>query len=87
MKTTVHLEGILELVLERAVELGLARSKTDALRLGVMELNREYGLVNARESNLVIEKMQKMEAENRRNGLKVLSEENVLDAYPHLKTA
>jgi len=86
MKTTVEVTGFLESVLSRAVEVGLARSKTDALRIGIMELNHEYKLVeDASEADLVIKKIQKVEAENKARGLKPLTQEDVFKKYPHLR--
>lgn len=85
MKTTIHVEGFLDLVLQRAVDFGIARSKTDALRIGVLELNKQYRLVENPEAELVIEKMERMEAENKALGRKPLSEEDVLRKYPELR--
>ncbi len=45
MRTTLAFTGVTELILEKAVQLGLARSKTDALRMGVFALNNQYQLV------------------------------------------
>lgn len=81
MRTTVALKGAVELVLEKAVELGLARSKTDALRLGVLALNKEYNLIKDLELELVERKLKKEEAEMKKKGLKYLSEEKALAKY------
>ena len=70
MKTTIEIAGYPEIVLERAVELGIARSKTDAIRLGVLALNQVYHLLDNAEDELVIRKMQRMEAENEAAGRK-----------------
>ncbi|HIH19931.1 TPA: hypothetical protein HA244_01545 [Candidatus Micrarchaeota archaeon] len=85
MKTTIAFEGYLDLVLQRAVDLGIARSKTDAIRLGVFELNNKYHLAEQPETNLVIKKMQKLDDETRAGKRKTLSEEDVLKKYPHLR--
>lgn len=45
MRTTLEFTGVTERILEKAVQLGLARSKTDALRMGVFALNSQYQLV------------------------------------------
>lgn len=81
MRTTVAFEGVTELILEKAVDLGLARSKTDALRLGIFSLNKEYNLVKDIEMELVERKMLKMEAEVKRKGIKYLSKEEALAKY------
>ena len=81
MRTTLEFEGIPELILERAVELGLARSKTDALRLGILALNREYKLVKDIEKELVERKILKEKKEMGLKGEKYLSEEKALSKY------
>ena len=87
MKTTISITGFPEMVLQRAVDLGIARSKTDAIRIGVLELNEHYRLVEDREAYLVIKKMQKLDEETRAGKRKTLSEEDVLKKYPHLRKA
>lgn len=75
------LEGAAELILQKAVELGLARSKTDALRMGVFSLNKEYHLVKDLELEMVKRKILKEKAEMKRKGEKYLSEEEALAKY------
>ena len=78
--------GYPEIVLERAVEVGIARSKTDAVRLGVLALNQQYHLLEgSAEDELVIRKMRKMEEENRKAGKKPETMAQVLAKYPDLK--
>ena len=81
MRTTLEFEGTTELILKKAVELGLARSKTDALRMGGFALNREYKLIKDIELELVSRKIlgeKKVMAEKRE---KYLSEEKALSKY------
>lgn len=85
MKTTIEIEGYPEVVLERAVQFGIARSKTDAIRLGVLALDQQYHLMENSEAELVIRKMDQMEAENRKAGLRPLTQEDVFRKYPHLR--
>ena len=85
MKTTIQVVGYPEAVLERAVELGIARSKTDAIRLGVLALDQQYHLVNSAEDELVILKMKRMEEDNRKAGVKPESMGSVLRKYNHLR--
>ena len=85
MKTTIEIVGMLEMVLERAVEVGIARSKTDALRIGVLELNHHYHLVEDTEVEKVVSKMIRVERENREKGLKPETLEDVYKKYPHLR--
>ena len=81
MRTTLEFEGTTELILEKAVELGLARSKTDALRMGIFALNREYKLVKDIELELVSRKILEEKKAITEKGEKYLSEEEALGKY------
>ncbi|MEK6924107.1 MAG: hypothetical protein AABW54_02630 [Candidatus Micrarchaeota archaeon] len=85
MKTTIEIAGYPEMVLEKAVEFGIARSKTDAIRLGVLALNQQYHLLENVEDELVARKIQSVIEENRRAGRKRETMAGVLLKYPHLK--
>lgn len=45
MHTLLRFDGIIDSILEQAVRQGLAKTKTEALRLGVLELNNRYALI------------------------------------------
>ena len=81
MRTTLAFEGTAEVILEKAVELGLARSKTDALRMGIFALNREYNLVKDIEMELVSRKITSEKKEMAKKGEKYLSESEALKKY------
>lgn len=81
MRTTLAFRGATEVILEKAVELGLARSKTDALRMGVLALNREYKLVKDMELELVAKKIKSEREEMKRKGIKYLTEKEALRKY------
>lgn len=81
MRTTLAFEGATELILQKAVELGLARSKTDALRLGVFALNREYSIVKNLEGELAARKMIKTSNEIKQGKIKVFTEKQVKKKY------
>ena len=81
MRTTVEIKGLPDRILEKAVEVGLARSKTDALRLGVLAMNREYNLVKDLELELVGRKIEKERAEMKRKGKKYISKNEALAKY------
>jgi hypothetical protein len=81
MRTTVEFKGIPELILEKAVKIGLARSKTDALRMGVFALNNEYRLLKNIELELVEKRINEEQQEMKKKGLKYLSEEEALAKY------
>jgi len=81
MRTTLQFEGTPELILKKAVELGLARSKTEALRMGVFALNREFHLVKDIEKELVAKKIMEEKKAMDEKGEKYLSEEEALSKY------
>ena len=81
MRTTVAIEGVTELILEKAVQFGLARSKTDALRMGIFSLNKEYNLVKDIEMELVGHKIREEQEEMKKKGQKYLSEDEALKRY------
>jgi Arc/MetJ-type ribon-helix-helix transcriptional regulator len=46
METSVKFEGVPEYILDRLVTMGYFRTKTEALRAGVLELGKEYGILD-----------------------------------------
>lgn len=81
MRTTLYLEGLPELILEKAVGLGIARSKTDALRMGVFALNKEFHLIEKPEEEMFAQRLAEEEEEMKRKGVKYLSEKEALSKY------
>ncbi|MCD6523129.1 MAG: hypothetical protein J7K68_05275 [Candidatus Diapherotrites archaeon] len=45
MNISMHFEGIMEEIIEKLLKLGIAKTKAEALRLGLLELNDKYQLV------------------------------------------
>jgi hypothetical protein len=45
MNISMHFEGYSERIIDAALRQGLAKTKAEALRLGLLELNQRYGLV------------------------------------------
>lgn len=45
MNMNVRVEGMVELVLERLVELGYFKSKNDIIRMGILEVAKEYNIL------------------------------------------
>jgi hypothetical protein len=81
MRTTLQFKGVPEVILEKAVEVGLARSKTEAIKMGIFALNREYSLVKDLEMELVGRKIEQQELEMKKKGLRYLSKEEALAKY------
>ena len=49
MYTTIDMKGIQNDILELAVKAGVAKNKTDAIGIGVLELNNKYKLTESKE--------------------------------------
>ncbi len=81
MRTTLHFEGLPEVILQKAVEFGIARSKTDALRMGIFSLNKEFHLVENPEAEMVASRLAKEEAEMKGSKIKYLDEKRALAKY------
>ncbi len=81
MRTTLEFRGLPEIILEKAVDLGLARSKTDALRMGIFSLNKEYNLIKDIELEMAGRKLQQEEKHMKRTSEKYISEKKALSKY------
>ncbi len=82
MHTTIQITGTLEQILEEAVEGGLAKTKTEALRMGVLELNNRYHLLErSQEDELAVKKMQRLDKDIREKKRKLLDEDTALGKY------
>lgn len=87
MRTTVEIKGFPELVLQKAVEVGIARSKTDALKVSILTLNDKYQLVDTiKEINdpKLIAAFKKKEKEMKANNQKYITYEEVMKKHEHL---
>ena len=81
MRTTLAFDGVTEIILGKAVELGLARSRTEALRMGILALNREYSLVKDIGAELAAKKMQEEENRMKAAGEEYIPEKEALRKY------
>jgi hypothetical protein len=81
MRTTLEFVGLPEAILQKAVDFGIARSKTEALRMGIFSLNKEFRLVKNPEVELVERKLEEEEKEMKKNKVKYLSERQALSKY------
>ncbi|MFH1106406.1 MAG: hypothetical protein V1787_00770 [Candidatus Micrarchaeota archaeon] len=60
MEMVVRMEGMVENVLNRLVEKGYFKTKSEAVRAGILELGKEYALVGS-EKYLVSRKIARLE--------------------------
>ena len=81
MRTTLAFDGVTEIILGKAVEVGLARSRTEALRMGIFALNREYSLVKDIGAELAARKMREEENNMKALGEGYVSEKEALHKY------
>ncbi len=66
VETVARFEGVVELVLNKLVSMGYFRTRTEALRAGILELGKEYSLLGSQkemEDELAVRKMQKISDE------------------------
>jgi hypothetical protein len=74
-------EGLIDQILSEAVRQGLAKSKVEALRLGVVELNNKYELIQNRiEEEEDIEYIKRARKEIATGKLKLHSEKELKKA-------
>ncbi len=62
MEMVVRMEGVVENVLNTLVKKGYYKTKSEALRAGILELGKEYALIGS-ENELAARKIGRMEAE------------------------
>ncbi len=73
--------GVTEYVLERLVDMGYFQTKTEALRAGVLELGKEYHLLEDPqkiEDALVVEKMKKISKDIKAGKIKTYTHDEVI---------
>lgn len=66
METVVRLDGAVEVTLEKLVELGYFKTKSEAIRAGLLELGKEYNVgrdSRELEKTLVVRKTQGIDEE------------------------
>ena len=78
MHSTLKFEGLMDQILSEAVRQGLAKTKVEALRLGVVELNNKYDLIqNMREEEEDLKYIRTARKNIARGKLKLLSEKEL----------
>lgn len=84
VRTLIDLQGPQELIIEKALELGLYKTKAEAIRGAINDLGREYKIfkdAQGLEDELVARKMQQIDNEIKQGKRKVFSEEEVKKKY------
>ena len=83
-RTLIDLQGPQELILEKTLELGLYKTKAEAVRCAINEMGREHKIfkdAQTLEDELVARKMLQEEREIKEGKRKILSEEEVKKKY------
>ena len=80
----VRFEGVQEIILEKLTELGVFKTRSEAIRAGILELGKEYNVfksIKDIEDELAARKMMKISEEIKQGKRKVFSEEQVKKKY------
>ena len=82
MNVNVQFKGLIEEILEEAERKGLAKTKTEALRLGVLELNNRYHLLERRVEEIEdmqdVKELEEMRTSVKKGKAKLISEKKML---------
>jgi len=82
MNVNVQFKGLMEEILEEAKRRGIAKTKTEALRLGVLELNNRYHLLEHRAEEIEdmqdTKELEEMRSAVKKGRAKLISEKKML---------
>lgn len=78
---SISVDGFAELVLEKAINLGVAKTKNEAIRMGLISFNKEYGLVKDIEMEMVARKLEKEQEKAKNNKTKFIPLDKALAKY------
>lgn len=81
METLIRLEGMQEMILNKLMEMGFYKTKSEAIRAAVLGLGKEYKVIQELEDELVIKKLQKIDKEIKEGKRKLVSFEEVAKQY------
>ena len=80
----IRIQPAQEIILEKLTKLGIFKTRSEAIRAGIMGLGKEYGVFkNAQEieDELVISKMKKLSEETKQGKRKLFTLEEVQKKY------
>ncbi len=84
MEAVVRLDGAVADVLERLVSFGYFKTRSEAIRIGILELGKEFQVLRnpqELEDELAARKAQQIDAQIRAGKVKLLSEKEALAKY------
>jgi len=80
----IRVQPAQELILDKLTRIGIFKTKTEAIRAGIIGLGKEYNLFKSAqeiEDELVVKKMLKIDQEIKAGKRKVFTEEEVKKKY------
>ena len=80
----IRMQPAQELVLDKLTRTGIFKTRSEAIRAGIMGLSKEYNFFKSAqemEDELVVKKMLKIQAEEKRGKRRVFTEEEVKKKY------
>ena len=88
MLLNMKLEGLPEDVLNTVVKMGIASSKSEAVRIMILHYNEHFGIKPISpqmEREALVRKISQIDSEIAAGKRKVYTEHDMLKKYPHLK--
>ncbi|PIN98485.1 MAG: hypothetical protein COT90_04080 [Candidatus Diapherotrites archaeon CG10_big_fil_rev_8_21_14_0_10_31_34] len=83
-ETLVRFEGAQELIMDKLVETGVYKTRSEAIRAGIIGLGKEYEVfksIQDLEDELAVRKMQKISDEIKQGKRRVFSKKEVMKKY------
>ncbi|MFH1391875.1 MAG: ribbon-helix-helix domain-containing protein [Candidatus Diapherotrites archaeon] len=83
-ETLVRFEGAQELIMDKLVEAGVYKTRSEAIRAGIIELGKEYEVfksIQDLEDELAVRKMQKISEEIKQGKRRVFTKKEVMKKY------
>ncbi len=81
----MHFEGYIEKIIDEAQKQGIVKTKSEALRLGLLELNQKYGLVETsmeqRELEMDLAEMARIEKRIKQGKTKLHRAKSIEDIF------
>ena len=91
MKNTINIhaqfKGVIADTIEEIIQSGRAASKTEAIRLAILDYRERHLDKEAELDRLAVKKMKCIDKEIEQGKRKVLSEEDIQKKFPHLRDA
>jgi len=87
MQMMIRLEGVTEDIVRKLIRLGYFKTKNEIVRLGILEIGKEYDLLPTKEelaNFLAAKKMEELEQERKTGKRKTIPLSKMKKKYPEL---